>query len=95
MLPDHVPSSLHKRRRGPASRYPRLQVRVAWEPNKEPHEKAASPFIGGCRATQDIPVGEMCSLLTTFRYKNHRVAITNVSLVLQSAKLLRLNTLVY
>ena len=55
VLPDHVPSALHVRRRGPTIRYPLLHKREAWDPNDEPHEREVmAPCIGGWRTVQDF-----------------------------------------
>ena len=57
VLPDHVPSELHDRRRDPVIWYPLLQEKEAWEPKDDPHEKdVISPFVGGWRTGQDFPV---------------------------------------
>lgn len=56
VLPDHVPSKLHERTRDPIIRYPLLQVREAWEPNEDPHEREVmEPCIGGGRTGHDFP----------------------------------------
>ena len=56
-LPDHLPFALHERKEDPAIRYPVSQVREAWEPNEDPHEKEAmEPLMGCLRSGHDIPV---------------------------------------
>ena len=55
-LPDHVPSSLHKRKGDPAIRYPVLQAREASDPNENPHEREVmDPLIGGWRTGHNPP----------------------------------------
>ena len=83
VLPDHVPSDLHDLRRDPVIRYPLLQVKEAWEPKDDPHEKAVmAPFVGGWRTGQDFPVKlKMFSFLIR-KKKNSFVSLTDVSTIL-------------
>lgn len=57
VVPDHLPFASHIRTLDPASRYPKLQEKEAWEPNDQPHEREVmAPKIGGWRTGQVFSV---------------------------------------